>query len=361
MKKFRLIRRLYYTLFITMPLFLISCTGDPVPDTLSPGVKQTFSFLPENPQFVMYANFRNMRATEFWKANISDSMFAAENTFGSMLNVFKTATGVSVSSGLDEMYFANSWTGENAIVLKGSFNRSKFSSFIGTDTSFRKTANPDGTVVYTHIPSSLMFFFKDSYTLCASNYPKQIDYMKQVNDSASSGLASNTEMMKAINGIMFKENIWMITSEKAFIRGIIANLTDVKRGKNVEKEIFPDSLENQTGDSLTKQEDLLLNKMYDKINSLSVNVKMKKDLTFNLQFEAVDIESAVYIKKLLNGIIIFAKLSSTAKKDVNSKQIAEILDKLEINTYNTNTIATVEITGEDIGILRAEKNFPGLK
>jgi len=42
--------------------------------------------------------------------------------------------------------------------------------------------------------------------------------MKQVNDSALSGLAANDGMMKAINGIMFKENIWMITSEKMFIR-----------------------------------------------------------------------------------------------------------------------------------------------
>jgi len=71
-------------------LFLMSCSGDPVPDALSPAVKQTFSLLPEKPQFVMYANFRNMRAAEFWKTNISDSMFAAENTFGSMLNVFKS-------------------------------------------------------------------------------------------------------------------------------------------------------------------------------------------------------------------------------------------------------------------------------
>jgi hypothetical protein len=361
MTKLRLKYGFYYLVFISIPLFLMSCTGDPVPDTLSPGVRQTFSFLPEKPQFVMYANFRNMRVTDFWKVNISDSMFAAENTFGSMLNIFKSATGVSVSSGLDEMYFANSWTGENAIVLKGSFDRNKFTFYISTDTSYRKTANPDGIVIYTHIPSSLMFFFKDNYTLCASNYQKQIDIMKQVNDSAFTGLASNTELMKAINGIMYKENIWMITSEKAFIRGIIANLTDINRGKNVEKEIFPDSLESRTGDSLTKQEDILMNNMYEKINSLSINVKMKKDLTFNLQFEAIDTESAVYIKKLLNGIIIFAKLSSSAKKDVNSKQIAEILDKFEINTYNTNTIATVEITGEDIGILRAEKNLPGLK
>jgi len=361
MNTLRLKYGLCFPAFIAVTFFLMSCSGDPVPDTLSPAVKQTFSFLPEKPQFVMYANFRNMRAAEFWKTNISDSMFAAENTFGSMLNVFKSATGVSVSSGLDEMFFANSWTGENAIILKGSFDRNKFNSYTGSDTTIRKTVNPDGTVVYTHVPSSLMFFFRDNYTLCASNYGKQIDFMKQVNDSALSGLATNAGMMEAINGIMFKENIWMITSEKMFIRGILANLTDVKRGRNVEKEIFPDSLESRDSDSLSKQEDILLNKMYEKINSLSVNVKMKKDLTFNLQFEAVDIESAVYIKKLLNGIILFAKLSASAKKDVNSKQMAEILDKLEINTYNTNTIATVEITGEDIGILRAEKDLPGLK
>jgi len=241
-------------------LLAVSCSREPVPEPLSLTIRQTLSLLPEKPQFVLYANFKNMRTTGFWKTNISDSMFAAENTFGSILNIFKSATGTSVSSGLDEMYFANSWMGENAIILKGSFDRNKFGAFLSTDTLFRKTAGTDGKEIYSHIPSGLLFFFKDNFTLCASNYMKQIDYMKQVNDSSDTGLALNTELMKYINGIMFKENIWMITSEKMFIRGIIANLTDMKRGRNVERDIIPDSLAGSSTDSLSKQEDILMNK-----------------------------------------------------------------------------------------------------
>jgi hypothetical protein len=102
-------------------LCLAGCNSKPSPDKLPASVKSVFNLLVEKPQFVMYFNFGNMRNTQFWKDNISDSVLSAENTLGSILGTFREATGVSISQGLDEMFYTNSWLGENAIVLKGHY------------------------------------------------------------------------------------------------------------------------------------------------------------------------------------------------------------------------------------------------
>jgi hypothetical protein len=112
--------------FVIAVVFLLaSCSNNPTPEKLPLSVKNNLNLLPEKPQFVMYINFKYLRTTDFWKQNISDSLLMSENTFGSLLNVFKTATGATISDGLDEIFFANSWTGDNAIVMKGSFDRNK--------------------------------------------------------------------------------------------------------------------------------------------------------------------------------------------------------------------------------------------
>ena len=193
MKKFY---NVYAGLFLVLTsLTLYSCGSRPAAENLNVTTKQVLALLPEKPQFVMYLNFKTMRGSEFWRTNISDSVLSGENAMGSLLNVFKSATGASISDGLDEMFFANSWTGQNAIVLKGSFDKNKMNSYLANDTVFRKTNTPDGITVYTHINSNLAFFLKDNFTLCASNYKEQIDYMKSVKDTSNTGLLSNAELM----------------------------------------------------------------------------------------------------------------------------------------------------------------------
>ncbi|MEZ4691848.1 MAG: hypothetical protein R3A12_17485 [Ignavibacteria bacterium] len=49
----------------------------------------------------------------------------------------------------------------------------------------------DGTKIYIKNDNGLYFYFRDDYTICASNYLKQIDEMMQVNDTVKSGLLLN--------------------------------------------------------------------------------------------------------------------------------------------------------------------------
>ncbi len=112
--------KFHFLIFIFIFLTVLnSCNFKPDPQPLPLSVSSTLNLLQENPQFVMYLNFKSMRRTEFWKKNISDSLLNAEKTFGSLLHTFKLATGASISDGLDELYYSNSWFGENAIVMKG--------------------------------------------------------------------------------------------------------------------------------------------------------------------------------------------------------------------------------------------------
>ena len=354
MKKFS-----FWTLILTVIVFsAFSCSNKPSSEKLPLSVKASLNLLPEKPQFVMYVNFKYLRTTEFWKQNISDSIFSAENTFGSMLNVFKSATGATISDGLDEIFFANSWTGENAIVMKGSFDRNKISSFLSNDTVFRKTDDSKGFVYYTHIPSNTMFFLKDNYTLCASNYSEQLSMMKNITDTSSTGLINNQELMTAINSIMYKESLWLVSTEKTFIRGVFANFTDMKSGKKFDKSNSNiDSLNNGSPDSLSKGDDIITNKLFEKVSSISLNAKMKNELDLVLQFECMDSDAAAYVDKLFNGIIGLAKISSAGKKDKKNGAFDKVLNDISVRRYDNTILISARINSENIKDFRSSNMF----
>ena len=178
-----------YIALICFSFTLYSCSSNkPKVEPLPISVKNNFNLLQKDPQFVLYINFKSMNKTPFWKTNVSDSLLNTERTLGSLLNTFKIATGASISEGLDELYYSNSWAGENSIVLKGIFDRKKLNDYLKNDSNFSKTNSKDGTPVYMKNDNRLYFFFKDNFTICASNYMTIIDGMILVKDSSKTGL-----------------------------------------------------------------------------------------------------------------------------------------------------------------------------
>lgn len=345
-------------IFVTAIILITfcSCNNNPTPDKLQLSVKNVFNLLPEKPQFVMYVNFKYMRTTEFWKNNLSDSIISNENTFGSILNVFKNATGASISDGLDEMFFANSWTGENAIVMKGSFDKNKMTSFLNNDSIFAKTEKPDGLTYYKHKNSNTLFFMKDNFTICASNYEEQLIRMKNANETSNTGLLVNTDLMKAIESIVYKESLWLVSTEKTFIRGVFANFIDLKTGKSFKQDI-QDSVNESSPDSLNKSDELITNKIHEKINSISLNAKMKNDIDLLLQFECVDKNASSYINKLFNGIIGIAKISSASRKDKNSTAFEKILNEISMQNYENTLLINIKINNDNIKDFRSSNLF----
>jgi len=281
-------------------LLLSSCSLRPDPEPLPFSVQTTLNLLQENSQFVMYLNFKSMRRTEFWKKNISDSILNAEKTFGSLLNTFKVSTGASISEGLDELYYSNSWFGENAIVLKGIFNRTTLDTLLARDSVFSITKSREGTNIYVNNENGLYFFFKDNFTICASNYLKQIDEMIETSDTSKAGLLSNPKMLETIQSVVNKENLWMVTNEKMFIRGLFMNLLETTSGKQVEEN------DSAAVDTTVTDDNLTVRNLYKAVNSLSFSAKMGKDLSLLVQGECISERTSKYLSEILSGLITVA-------------------------------------------------------
>lgn len=343
-------------IILLFAVILISgCERQPVPDQIPFSVKSNFNLLQEKPQFVFYLNFKNMRQSNFWAENISDSILNAEKTFGSLLGTFKTATGASISDGLDELYYSNSWSGENAIVLKGIFDKNKLNAFLQNDTMFTKTKHPDGAIVYMHTENHLYFFFKDNFTICASNHPSQIDAMYAAKDTSRTGLMLNDELIKSIQPIVYKENLWMVSTEKMFIRGIFMNFVESKMGENaVDKGIDVDTLFKQTPgkDSVSKTDEILMNRLHERINSISFSAKMKANLDIIVQFECTDVKAAQYIQKVINGLISLSRINTAIRKEKEPAAVESMLDNIEIKTYDSSVHVNIKVTKENINAFR---------
>lgn len=341
------------TIFPLILLVLYSCNQKPEPESLPLSVIENLNYLQDNAQFVMYINFKNMRRTDFWKTNISDSILNEEKTFGSLLYTFRLATGASITEGIDELYYSNSWFGENSIVMKGVLDRNKLREFISSDTLFSVAKNYPGKTIYQKNDNGLYFYFKDDNTICASNYLKQIDYMLNVSDTAKSGILLNQNLYDAINSINYKQEIWMVTTEKTFIRGIFLNFIESTTGKRIQNEnseTEADSTDSGTDDK--SGEKINAENLYKNINSISFSTKMSSDLKILLQCECDNENTSNYLRSLINGFVTVAKLSSAGK---NKNSVSGILDKLHINRYDNSVFLDLEVNESNINELRKIK------
>ncbi len=352
---FRKINKYSFLLFTVCFLLIAGCSRRFEPEPLSLSVKQNLALLQTNPQFVMYFNFKKMRETEFWQIFISDSLFNSERNFGNFLTTLKDVTGVSISNGIDELYFSNSWIGDNAMVVKGIFDKNRINEYVKTDTLFTKIPYPNGITVYNQVEAHFYFYFKDEFTVCASNYISQIESTFEVKDTTQAGLLTNADAMRTLERIKYKDNLWMMSGQKLFIRGIFENFSELgKTNKNKQPESSNmDSLvtEDSTGE---KQYDLL--GLYDKIEAVSFSLMMTGDLDIVMQNECADNNSAIELKNKIDAVIALSKLSSqfSKKKD---KTMLDILDKIDLSVHDKTMMIEVKLKDEQVASIREKKIF----
>ena len=347
----------YLVIIANCSLLIVSCSKKLDPDPLPLTVKQNLALLQSDPQFVMYFNFKKMRDTKFWEQFLSDSVFSAERNFGGFLALLKQAAGVSISNGIDEMYFSNSWIGDNAIVVKGTFDRKRVSDYVSADTLYTKIDYPNGITVYKQVDANLNFYFKDDFTLCASNYLKQIENTFTVSDTSNAGLLTNVNLLKEIEMIKHKENLWMISNQKLFIRGIFENFSDMSKKK---KQVMPGGGEGNDSlamnDTTKSDETSELFSIYKKINSVSFSVKMSDDLDIVMQNQCEDKNSATELKNRMEAVIALAKLSSTLSGKKPPAAL-RLLDKVETNVFDNTVLLEAKLNEKDIKDIRLQKLF----
>lgn len=346
---------LCYLFFVICSLLFITCSRRFEPEPLTLSVKQNLALLQQDPQFVMYFNFKKMRETDFWKKFISDSIFNSEKSFGSFLNIFKNSTGASISNGIDELYFSNSWIGDNAMVIKGTFDRNKVYDYIRSDSSYTNLSYPGGITVYNQKPMHFYFYFRDDFTVCASNYLKQIKNTFNIKDTSYGGLLTNQDAMKTIQNIKFKDNLWMMSGQKLFIRGIFENLADInKTGKN--KKLSPGGNDSLAANDTTGEDTSRLTELYKKISAVSFSIKMSGALDIVMQNECDDNNAAEDLKNKMEGVFALAKLSAQFSKKTPSA-VTKILDRINIKVYNNTLLLETKLDEQQITDIRKQKVF----
>ena len=301
----------------------------------------------------MYFNFKKMRETQFWSKFISDSLFNSEKNFGNFLYTLKQATGVSISNGIDELYFSNSWTGENAMVVKGTFDRNKINNYVNKDTTFSRINYPNNVVVYNLSTQHFYFYFKDDFTVCASNYIKQMEGTFSVKDTSQTGLLSNPESMAVIEMIKYKDNLWMMSDQRLFIRGIFENLSQMNKP---EKEKTPGSLpmDSLFAADTSKSSESAISDLYQKIKAVSFSLKMTDKLDLVMQNECEDVNSAKDLKNRIDGIVALAKLSAQLSMKKQSS-ILKVLDKLNSSVNEKTLFLEMNLDDQQITDIRKQK------
>jgi hypothetical protein len=162
------------------------------------------------------------------------------------------------------------------------------------------------------------------------------------------------QTIKEIEHIKYKENIWMISTQKLFIRGIFENFADINKGKQnkmpgAEKDsLIADSSMSESGSELYD--------IYKKINALSFSLKMSDELEIVMQNECEDENSAGELKKRMEAVIALAKLSSAFSKKKPS-EIIKLLDKVDINIFNNTVLLDIKLNNREIGEIRNQKLF----
>lgn len=334
-----MVRKYRHIFFIIIASHFLSGCSEPLPvaEKLPLSVKENLRFLQQDAQFLMYFNFKGMRASGFWDKHISDSVFAGENEFGTLLNIFKEATGASISEGLDELYYSNSWVGDNAILMKGTFDMNKFKSVIENDSAYVTKGYPDGTILYNNIENGLYIFFKDKFTICSSNMLSQIEYMMSVSDTVS-GLSESPELITALENSLFKSNVVLAATEKTFIRGIFLNYLESQALSGDYTK--PDSV-------VTFERDL--RNFYERVEYIAFSVKMRDDLTFAIQIGCNDLEDAEFLRKTVNGLITLSKLSAASGND---EVQTGVLNSIVNQVSDKELIIQMKITDENIAAFR---------
>jgi hypothetical protein len=173
--------------------------------------------------------------------------------------------------------------------------------------------------------------------------------MISVKDTSYSGLLLNKSVITAIEKINHKSNLWLVTTEKTFIRGIFLNFVESKSPKLDTAKSFPnDTLKMEKTDSLTKTDKMIADELYKQINSVSLSAKMKNELDVAVQFECVDDASAGFLNKLITGMITLSKLSPSGQNDKKPSAPEKILESLKVNNFESSVQIYINITKDNI-------------
>jgi hypothetical protein len=176
-----------------------------------------------------------------------------------------------------------------------------------------------------------------------------------VKDTSTAGLLMNPDAMQAIENILYKEHLWMMSNQKLFIRGIYENFYDVNALGKFSPPELSESDTTQIADTSKIKEGLIdFSSVYEKINAVSFSLKMSDDIELNMQNECGEDKSAEELKNLLDGVIALTKIS-TKLSQKRPSAVLNLLENIKINSYGKTVLLELNITEKQVAEIRKQR------
>lgn len=308
-----------FILIIVISLIYASgCASEEKHFPISQSHSDIFNYLPQETQFVNYINLKTLKETGVWNDVVKPSI--ENNEESSWLSDFESETGVGLKNGIDEIFIASTWSGNNVIAVIFNEQNKKINNYFMNKEAF-VSEEINGKLVHRRkeIPLSYFVFINDSILLVIndSDYLQKVTYESQFVKNKT-GLNINTDFISAIEKIEYREHYWMVTNNTTYITGLLGDL------------------------SLKSEFREILNSVKD----VSLSAKLLSSAEIILLWTCKNSKSAFLLQSALEGAVSFELLS---KKNA---ALNKVLNKMKINRISNNVNVKIKLDSIEIRELK---------
>jgi hypothetical protein len=280
------------TVIFSLLLLFSSCGTKTETDNITPSQWELFSYLPQNTEYLLYANLDAVRKTKAGEENLATSL--PEEPGGGWLRKFEQATGAGLKKGIREITIAKTRDDNAIVVVKVEKNYRKVRSYFRDSPEFQKKT--DSTYSLKEMPSTIVYFPGNNIVIVSNRE----NYIESFLSDRKNRLIANSELVSIIENIKEKNSIWMATDKGAFAAGIFDRIAG-------------------------KDSKLLSPEILSSIDNFSVSAE------FN---NGAQIESALGCTSAGNAYLIAAAVEGAIAMNILSHKnykLGKIFDKMDIN------------------------------
>ncbi len=212
------------SVFVIISLLMLqSCSEEVKVDTLSNSQSLAFDILPDNTQFLLYSNFKELRKTAYWENFLSENF--KNDRQNNWLQEFEKETGYGFNKGVNEVFTSTTWDGINTFIISFDNQSGKLRDYFKNRKNF-KTILINGIEIFQPVQNPSSFFYLKNDTLLI--IINDIEYLNDLLADKHEPLSLNSNFIGIVNNIRYKNHYWMATDKGSYA----AILLEQVGGKN---------------------------------------------------------------------------------------------------------------------------------
>lgn len=270
-----------------------SCGTKTKTDNITPSQWQLFSYLPEDTEYIFYADIHELMKTRYGEENLMSSL--PKDPGRDWINEFEEATGTGLKNGIDEIIIANTRDDNGILIARFGKNYDKVRKYFNESRDFQKSVN-DKIYSLSRKPETKVFFAGKNILIVSGKE----DYINSIIFNKGNRLKANGNFISIIKNIQEKNSLWMATDKGAFAAGIFDRIAG-------------------------KDSKLLSPEVLSSIDNFSVSAEFSK---------GAEVEAALGCSSAGNAYLLAAAVEGAIAMNILSQKnykLGKIFDKMDVN------------------------------